>query len=180
MCKSSICRLEANQGTGKLNEGEMIFRSALPPDPQCAKIVVPAVGSFDDPSPRLLASNRAGESGLSPAPNVWPDAASARLAFGLLVVVPFVQAEVLRTSGPSRCTQRNRVERPSDHMHVVGIGPRERNRQRDTLAVGQDVAFCAEFCAIGRIGTREIPPFGALTLALSSDAQSHSMPTLSS
>ena len=180
MRKSSICGLEANQGTGELNEGEMIFGGTLPPDPQRAKVVVPAVGSFDDPAPRLLASNGTGEGGLSPTPNVRPDATIARLAFGLLVVVPFVQAEVLWTSGPSRRTQRNRVERPADHMHVVDVGPGERHRQRDALAVGQDVAFCAEFCAIGRIGAREVPPFGALTLALSSDAQSHSMPTLSS
>ena len=158
----------------------MIFRGALPPDPQRAKVVVPAVGSFDDPPPRLLASNRARESRLSPAPNVRLDAASASLAFGLLVVVPFVQAEVIRTSGPSRRTQGNRVERPADHVHVVDVGPGERHRQRDALTVSQDMAFCAEFCTIGRIGAGEVPPFGALTLALSSDAQSHWMPTLSS
>jgi hypothetical protein len=158
----------------------MIFGGTLPPDPQCAKVVVPAIGSFNDPAPRLLAADRAGEGGLSPTPNVWPDATIARLAFRLLVVVPFVQAGVLRTSGPSRRTQRNRVERPTDHVHVVDVGSRERHRERDALAVGQDVAFCAEFCAIGRIGAGEVPPFGALTLALSSDAQSHSMPTLSS
>ena len=180
MCKSSICSLEANQRTGELNEGEIIFGGTLPPDPQPAKVVVPAIGSFNNPAPRLLAADGAGEGGLSPTPNMRPDAASASLAFGLVVVVPFVQAEVLGTSGPSRRSQWNRVERPADHMHVVDVGPRERHRQRDALAVGQDVAFCAEFCAIGRIGASEVPPFGALTLALSSDAQSHSMPTLSS
>lgn len=180
MRKSSICGLEANQGTGELNEGEMILGGAFPPDPQPAKVVVPAVGSFDNPAPGLLASNGAGEGGLSATPNVRPDAAIASLAFGLLVVVPFVQAEVLRSSSPPRCTQRNRVERLSDHVHVVDVCPRERHRQRDALTVGQDMAFCAEFCAIGGIGAGEVPPFGALTLALSSDAQSHSMPTLSS
>jgi hypothetical protein len=180
VCKSSICSLEANQSTGELNEGEMIFGGALPPDPQPAKVVVPAIGSFDDPAPRLLAADGAGEGGLSPTPDMWPDAASASLPFGLVVVIPFVQAEILRTSGPSRCTQWNRVERPAYHVHVVDVGPGERHRQRDALAVGQDVAFGAEFCAIGRVGAREVPPFGALTLALSSDAQSHSMPTLSS
>jgi hypothetical protein len=178
--KSSICRLEANQGTGELNEGEMIFGGAFPPDSQPAKVVVPAVGSFDDPAPGLLTSNGADEGGLSAAPNVRPDAAIASFAFGLLVVVPFVQADVLRTSGSSRCTQRNRVQRLADHVHVVDVCPRERHGQRDALAVGQDVAFCAQFCAIGRIGAGEVPPFGALTLALSSDAQSHSIPTLSS
>ena len=180
MCNSSIGSLEANQGTGELNEGEMIFAGTLPSDPQRTKVVVPAIGSFNDPAPRLLAADRPGEGGLSPAPNVRPDAASASLAFGLVVVVPLVQAEVLRASGPSRRTQWNRVERLADHVHVVDVGPGERHRQRDALAVRQDMAFGAEFCAIGRIGAREVPPFGALTLALSSDAQSHSMPTLSS
>ena len=31
MCNSSICGLEANQRTGELNEGEMIFGGTLPP-----------------------------------------------------------------------------------------------------------------------------------------------------
>ena len=158
----------------------MIFGGALPSDPQPAKVVVPAIGSFNDPASCLLAADRAGEGGLSPTPNMRLDAASTSLAFRLVVVVPFVQAEVLRASGPSRRTQWDRVERPADHMHVVDVGPRQRHCQRDALTIGQDVAFCAEFCAIGRIGTREVPPFGALTLALSSDAQSHSMPTLPS
>lgn len=180
MCNSSIGGLKANQRTSELNEGEVIVGGTLPPDPQRAKVVVPAVGSFDHPAPGLLASNGAGEGGLSATPNVRPDAAIASLAFGLLVVVPLVQAEILRTPGPSRRTQRNRVERLADHVHVVDVRPRERHRQRDALAIGQDMAFCAQFCAIGRIGAREVPPFGALTLALSSDAQSHSRPTLSS
>jgi hypothetical protein len=158
----------------------MILGGPLPPDPQRAKVVVPAVGSLNDPTPRLLAADGAGEGRLSPAPNMRPDAASASVAFGLVVVVPLVQADVLRTSGPSRRTQWNGVERPAHHVHVGDVGPRERHRQRDALAVGQDVPFCAAFCAIGRIGAGEVPPFGALTLALSSDAQSHSMPTLSS
>jgi hypothetical protein len=177
---SSICRLEANQGTGELNEGEMMVGTPLPPDPQPATVVVPAVGSFDDPSPGLLATDGAGEGGLSATPNVRLDATIASLAFGLLVVVPFVQAEILRTSSPSWRTQRNGIERRAHHVHVVDVGPGECHRQRDALALGQDMAFCAEFCAIGRIGAGEVPPFGALTLALSSDAQSHSMPTLSS
>jgi hypothetical protein len=180
VCNSSSGGLKANQRTSELNEGEVIFGGTLPPDPQRAKVVVPAIGSFNDPAPRLFAADGAGESGLSPTPNVRPDAASASLAFGLVIVIPFVQAEVLRTSGPARRTQWNRVERPADHVHVVDVGPRKRHRQRDALTVGQDMAFCAEFCAIGRIGAGEVPPFGALTLALSSDAQSHSMPTLSS
>ncbi len=157
----------------------MIFGGTFPPDPQPAKVVVPAIGSFNDPTPRLLAADGTGESGLSPTPNMRPDAAGASLAFGLVVVVPFVQAEVLRTSGSSGRTQWNRVERSADHVHVVDVGAGA-SPPAGCLAVGQNVAFGAEFCAIGRIGAREVPPFGALTLALSSDAQSHSMPTLSS
>ena len=178
--QTSICSLEADQGASELNEGEIMVDTPLPSDTQAAKVVVPAVGSFDDPSPRLLAADGAGEGGLSPTPNVLLDATIASLTFGLLVVVPFVQAEILRTSSPSWRTQRNGIKRRAHHVHVVDVGPGERHRQRDALALGQDMAFCAEFCAIGRIGAGEVPPFGALTLALSSDAQSHSMPTLSS
>ena len=180
MRKSSICRLVADEGTGELNEGEMVFGCALPPDPQASKVVVPTIGSFDDPSPGLLAPNRTCEGGFSATPDVGLDAAITSFTFWLLVIVPFIQAEVLRTSRASRRPEWNRIERLADHVHVVDVGAGERHRQRDALSVCQNMAFCAEFCAIGRIGPGVVPPFGALTLALSSDAQSHSMPTLSS
>ena len=86
----------------------------------------------------------------------------------------------MRPTPASTREERNRVERFADHVHVVHVGAGQRDGKRDALPVGQDVPFGAEFCAIGRAGAREVPPFGAFTLALSIDAQSHSMPTLSS
>jgi hypothetical protein len=68
-----MCGPEANQGTGELDEGEMILGGAFPPDPQPPKVVVPAVGSFDDPAPGLYLE-WAGESGLAATPNVRSDA----------------------------------------------------------------------------------------------------------
>ena len=157
-----------------------MLRDHLPADAQSAEVVVPAVGALNNPAARLLAADWTRESRLAPAADVGPDPASPRLLFWLGVVVPLVEADVLGTARPSRCPERNRVEGLADHVLVVDVGPGERHRQRDSLAVGQYMAFCAEFCTIGRIGPGELPPLGALTLALSSEAQSQSRPTFRS
>jgi hypothetical protein len=139
---------------------------------------VPAVGPFDNPASWLFSADWANEGGLAAPPNVRPDAAGPSFLFGLLVVVTFVEADVLRPARPSGTTNGHRVEGLSDHMHVVDVGARESNGEGDSLAVYEDVALGSKLGAIGRIGPCEVPPFGDFTLALSRDAQSHSMPTL--
>jgi hypothetical protein len=66
------------------------------------------------------------------------------------------------------------IERLATHVFVVNIGAGESHSQRDALAIGQDMPFGAELGAIGGVGACEVPPFGALMLALSSEVQSHS------
>lgn len=111
---------------------------------------------------------------------MWPDTARASLQLRLLVIVALVEADILRPSWPSRAANIHGVEGLADHVHVMHVGAGESNGERDSLSVYEDVAFGAEFGAIGRIGPSEVPPFGALTLALSRDVQSHSMPTFPS
>ena len=66
------------------------------------------------------------------------------------------------------------IERLATHVFVVNIGAGESHSQRDALAIGQDMPCGAELGAIGGVGACEVPPFGALMLALSSEVQSHS------
>ena len=57
------------------------------------------------------------------------------------------------------------------------VGPREDYPKRDSLAIDDEVAFCAELTTIGRVFARFIPPFtGAETVTLSSDCHFQSMP----
>jgi hypothetical protein len=106
------------------------------------------------------------------------DSAGARFLLGLLVVVSLVQAEVLRTPRSSGTLEHDGIERLATHVFVVNIGAGGSHSQRDALAIGQDMPFGAELGAIGGVGTCEPLPFGALMLALSSEVQSHSNPTL--
>ena len=138
---------------------------------------MPTVGTLDNPSSGLLASDWASQYRFATAANVRLDVAVSGFPFWLLVVVALVEADVLRPSWSPGSTKRDGVERLAGHVLVVNIGTRERHGQRDSLAVGQDMALGPELCTIGRVGTGEVPPFGALMLALSSDVHSQSMPT---
>src|SRR5689334_14868012 len=108
------------------------------------------------------------------------DAATAHLTFGIGVVVAFVETQMRGPSRPTRRMQRNRIERGAGHPFVVLVGPSDRDGERDSSPVGQDVALGAELATIGRVGTGEVPPLGAFTEALSSEAQSQAMPRFSS
>lgn len=96
------------------------------------------------------------------------------------VVKAFVEAEVRGATRSARRTKDYGIERRAGHPLVVDVRSGYLDGDRHAASVGQDVAFCAEFCPIGRIGARVVPPFGAFTLALSSEHHFRSTPTRSS
>ena len=73
----------------------------------------------------------------------------------------------------------NGIECGAHHPLVMDVGASQRDRDGNPAAVGQNMTFCAEFSTIGRTGARDVPPLGAFTEALSSDAHSRSSPTFS-
>ena len=162
-----------------MKEREVIGAFPLVPDEQAPEQVVPAVGPFDDPAARL-ATHAADERLFSSPPDVWDDAPIADLAFGVRVVEALVQAKIRWPPRPAWCAKHDSVERRTGHPLVMHVRSGDLDGDRDTARVGQDMAFCAEFCAIGRIGARVVPPFGAFTLALSSEHHFKSTPTRSS
>lgn len=162
-----------------MNEREVVGPFSLVTNEQAAEEVVPAVGSLDDP-PARLSTHTADERLFASPSNVWDDASIADFAFGVGVVEALVQAEVRRPTRPARRPKHDGVERRASHPLVVDVRSGDLDGDRDAASIGQDVAFCAEFCAIGRIGARVVPPFGAFTLALSSEHHFKSTPTRSS
>lgn len=162
-----------------MKEGQVIGTFPLVPDDQAAEQIVPAVGPLDDPAARL-ATHTADERLFASPSNVWNDAPIADLSFGIRVVEALVQAEVRRPTRSAWCAEHDSVERRAGHPLVVDVRSGDLDGDRDAARVGQDMAFCAEFCAIGRIGARVVPPFGAFTLALSSEHHFRSTPTRSS
>ena len=162
-----------------MKEREVIGAFALVPDDQASEQVVPAVGPFDDPAARL-ATHAADQRLFPSSSDVRDDAADTDLAFGVRVVEALVQAEVGRPTRAARRAKHDGVERRAGHPFVVDVRSGNLDGDRHTARVGQDMAFCAEFCAIGRIGAGVVPPFGAFTLALSSEHHFRSTPTRSS
>jgi hypothetical protein len=151
---------------------------SLPANSQAAEIVVPTVGTLDHPTPRF-AAHAANERWFAPAANVRSHAALACLVLAIPIVVALVEADVLWPARSTRGADRDRIKRGAYHPLVVDVRASKRDGEGDPAPVRQNVAFCAKFSAIGRIGAREVPPFGAFTEALSSDVHSRSSPTFS-
>lgn len=159
-------------------EGHVVHRLRLPANPQCPEVVVPAVRALDHPATR--STTLALASILAAASKVRLDAARANSSLCVVIIVPLVEAEVLRTTGPAGRADNHRIERIANHPFVVNICAGQRDAEHDTAPVRDDMAFRAQLSTIGRIGPRELPPLGAFTEALSSEAQAHSMPRSSS
>ena len=153
-------------------------RLRLPADSQRAEVVVPAVGALDHPATRPAALAFAW---LLAAPSkVRLDAARTNSSLSVVIVVTLVETKVLRSTGPARRGDDHGIERLADHPLVVDVRPGQGDAEYDAAPVGDDMAFRSELSTIGRIGPRELPPLGAFTEALSSEAQAHSMPRSSS
>jgi hypothetical protein len=148
---------------------------AFPANANSAVIVVPAVRALDNPA-AWSAARAAYEWRFSSSPNVRDDATMANRLLAVGVVVPLVQAEVCWAARATSSAHEDGVEGRAHHPLVVHVGSRECDSHGNAPTIGQNVTFCAAFSAIGGIWTREVPPFGAFTMAPSSEAQSQSMP----
>ena len=150
---------------------------------QTPKQIVPAIGPFDHPTPGLesrivlpflfFLSSRFDMCDVSPT--------LRRLAqFG--IVVSFVTTKMLAGLGLGRRTSNDHgVQGRAKLLHVVPVGARERDRQRDAVRVGEQVSLGAQFASIRRVFAGLIPPLtGAETVALSSDWKCQSIPWRSS
>jgi hypothetical protein len=136
---------------------------------------VPRVRALDDPAPRL-SSNAPDERWLAPTTDVRCDAARSDGGLDIRVVVAFVEAQMLGTPWTTRTAEHNRVERIGDEPLVVDVRARNLSCDRHSTPICEHVALDAPLGAIGRVGTRLVPPLGAFTIALSSEDHFHWIP----
>jgi len=162
-----------------MEEREVVGALPFVTNDQATEEIVPAVGPLDDPAAGL-AADATHEWLFAPPSDVWDDASVADFAFCICVVETLVEAEIRRPTWPARRSKHDGIERGAGHPLVMDVRAGDLDGDGNAACVGQDVAFCAEFCAIGRIGARVVPPFGAFTLALSSEHHLRSTPTRSS
>jgi hypothetical protein len=142
-------------------------------------LVVPGVRSLHDPAARFSA-NASNERFLAASTNVRLNLATADSALDVRIVVAFVETQVLWSTRAACAAHSDRVKHRSNQPFVVHVGRGNLQRDRHSSAIGQNMPFRAAFGTIGRIGTRMVPPFGALTMALSRLVQSRPIPTAES
>ena len=149
--------------------------ASLPAHEETAETVVPGVRSLHDPPPRL-AANHTDQGLLAASSNVRTDTPQADGGSDVRVVVALVETEVLGTPWTPRAAHDDSIEDFTDHRAVRHVGAGDQRSERDATTVGQNVAFDAAFRAVRRIWTREVPPFGAFTEALSRELHFQAMP----
>jgi len=167
--------LKGDERAGEEQQGEVVRCFSLPTHEETAIAIVPAVGAFNDPAPRL-AAHASDHRLLAATTDVRRDSALTRFGLGLTVVVALVEAEVVRATDAASGAKRYGIEGLGHHPLVVDVRRRELHGDGDAARIGQDVALDAFLGAIGRVGTRMVPPFGAFTIALSRLHQRQSMP----
>lgn len=150
---------------------------------QPPKEVMPAIGPFNNPTPgfesRILSAflfflpTRFDVGDVPPA---------RRRATQFRIVVALVAAKMLARRLLGRGTRdHHRIQGGAEHLHVVPVGARERDRQRDAIGIRERVPLGAQFAPIGRVFSGLVPPLtGAETMTPSSDWKRQSIPWRSS
>ena len=150
---------------------------------QSTKQIVPAIGPFDNPTPGFesrislaflfLLSPRLDVRDIPPPSGRIPQSR---------IVVSLVAAQMLaRLLLGRRSRDHHRIQRGAKLVHIVPVGARERDRQRDALRVREDMPLGAQFAPIRRVFSGLVaPPTGADTVAESSDWKPQSIPWRSS
>jgi hypothetical protein len=133
---------------------------------------VPGVRALDDPAPGL-SSNASDERALASTTDVGRDAARSDGGLDIRVVVALVEAQMLGTSWAARAAEHNRVERVGDEPLVVDVRAGDLSGNRHATTICENVPLDAPLRAIGRVGTGQVPPLGAFTIALSSEDHFH-------
>lgn len=108
--------------------------------------------------------------------DVWPDATHLQAPIDVRVVVPLVDAAMLRALPMAGGVPLHRIDRRQRGALVVKVRRTDRHAERDSPAVDRDVPLTAPLGAVRRVRACKSPPFGAFTIAASIEAQSHWMP----
>lgn len=163
------------EGGGDGGEGEEVFRLALVAAVEASAARQPGHGPLHDPAVPAQALGRldalAGET-------VW-DAAGSELLPQVAVVVSLVAMQLAGppASGSASGTDgRNTADHRDECLAVVKVGGGDADRQRQALAVHDEVDFRSPFAAVGRIRSRQLPPLRAWTLTESIAHRDQSRP----
>lgn len=151
----------------------MNVRAAFVANAKSPKLVQPTYGPFDHPTQDAQSAAVLGiparDERMHPAP-------FQSFSVGLGMVSAVRDHDIWAALGTPAFSfnRRNRVHQRNQLRHIVLIGSGDRTRQRNTLAIGEQVMFGPEFASIGGIRARFQPPKTARTLPLSTTARDQS------
>lgn len=147
-----------------MSQRQKSVRGPLLPSGQLTEPHQPAEGSLDLPpvSPQPLI-------GLDPTPSdARLDATGTASRAAPLEVVPFVRVKLLRSaSGPTRLAvvdAVNGIQRGFELTRVMDVRSTQRDGQRQTFSIDQQMQFAARFTAVGGVAS------GVLTATRSGEA----------
>jgi hypothetical protein len=141
---------EADEGTAEIEEGQVQIGQTFIADRQSSEAVEPGEGPLHDPPEpsELVAGFNATSS------DATADAAMAQVVPTAWVVVALIGMQLVgsHTRAPAWPLDRlDGLDQVFEDNRVVDVGRREPDRQRDALAVDQDVALGAGLAGVGRI-----------------------------
>lgn len=136
---------------------------------------MPSVRALNDPPP-WRAAYLSDQRLLTAPSDVRLDPAYADCGHHVRIVVALVQTEMLRASRPTWATHDDGVEHLADHTRVWDVRARDDCGNWHAATIGQNVPLYATFCPVRRIWSREVPPFGAFTEALSKELHFNAAP----
>lgn len=140
---------------------------------------MPTVGAFYHPTSRSVGSSTS-QGWLATPTNMWSHTALSNSSNDVLVIVTLIETQVARAPRATWCPKYDMVECRTHHPLVVEICARNQRSQWHPTSIGQNMSFDASFGSVGWIRASEVPPLGALTIAVSSEAHANSTPQSSS
>lgn len=152
----------------------MNVRTALPTNAEAAKLMKPTEAAFHHPAGVAQAASMFG---IAPGQHRLNATPSQLRAMSGGVIGPIALHALGSTSRVTALAsdRGNPIHQRQQLSHVVTIGRREGDDQRDALRVREDVVFRARFAAIGRIRSGVEPPFSARTEPLSTTPRDQSI-----
>ena len=167
-------KVEADERTAELVEGVVDVVAPLVADDQPAHLVQPGDGSLDDPAvpaqPLGGLDPRPGDAALDPPAAEHALVSSRAVALvGVQLLGPPARPPTLATHG------RNRIDQPLQHRGLVDVGRRGQLRERDALAVRDQVPLRPRLAAIRRVRAGLVTPFFAGTVEASMAARDQSI-----
>src|SRR5205085_4400362 len=171
---------EPEQGTGELEQAEIVRGLLLPPDQDPAALVEPRDRALDYPAPSRMALRPRGAL-VADERDVGLVAVVDAGAPAVVVVVALVQAQVLLVAVVRlRPLQDHGPDRLVQQPGIRHVRPGDGRRQRAPVLLHQQALLHAGLRAVGGVGADQVPPLRALPRAQSAACHSQSQPPRSS